>query len=226
MTDSTAPKPIRALIFDMDGLLVDSEDLAAGALRQFLANNGREMTDGTMERTLGRRLPEAIAIIKEHYGLDGEVSDLTDQYDLMRLEALRGNVLPMRGAAAIIDWAREVGLQVALASSSKRTHVDLSLQEAGLAGKFQAEACGDEVTNGKPAPDIFLLAATRLGVDPSACVVLEDAPAGLAAGHAAGMRTIWVPNEKTRDLIPETPFTVRVDHLDEAQDWLRDERGN
>ena len=212
--------PIRALIFDMDGLLVDTEDLAAGALHAFLANHGRNMEAGTMERTLGRRLPEAIAIIKDHYGLDGDVDALTTQYDLLRLEALRGNVAPMRGAAAIIAWAREAGLRMALASSSKRTHVDLSLAEAGLAGSFDAEACGDEVTNGKPAPDIFLLAAGRLNVPPAACVVLEDAPAGLAAGHAAGMRTIWVPNEKTRHLTPETPFTVRVDHLEAAQDWL------
>ncbi|MFM9107820.1 MAG: HAD family hydrolase, partial [Chloroflexota bacterium] len=218
MTDRAVP--IRALIFDMDGLLVDTEDLAAGALRQFLANHGREMTEGTMERTLGRRLPEAIAIIKDHYGLSGEVVDLTRQYDLLRLEALRGNVVPMRGAADIIRWAREAGLRLALASSSNRTHVDLSLEEAGLAGAFDAEACGDEVTNGKPAPDIFLLAASRISEQPAACVVLEDAPAGLAAAHAAGMRSIWVPNEKTRGLTPETPYTLRASHLDEAREWL------
>jgi len=218
MTDHAAP--IRALIFDMDGLLVDTEDLAAGALRQFLGDHGREMAGGTMERTLGRRLPEAIAIIKEQYGLDGEVEELTGQYDLLRLEALRGNVVPMRGAAGIIRWAREAGLRLALASSSKRTHVDLSLAESGLAGSFDAEACGDEVVHGKPAPDIFLLAARRVGADPGACVVLEDAPAGLAAGHAAGMRTIWVPNEKTRGLTPETPYTVRVEHLDDAREWV------
>jgi HAD superfamily hydrolase (TIGR01509 family) len=218
MTDRTVP--IRALIFDMDGLLVDSEDLAADALRRFLENRGQEMTDGTMERTLGRRLPEAIAIIKEHYGLDGEVDDLTLEYDLLRLEALRGSVRPMPGAAAIVEWARAAGLRVALASSSKRTHVDLSLQETGLAGKFDSETCGDEVTNGKPAPDIFLLAASRVGVDPEACVVLEDAPAGLAAGHAAGMRTIWVPNHKTRDLDPGVPVTFRALGLDDARGWL------
>ena len=212
--------PIQALIFDMDGLLVDSEDLAAGALHEFLASHGHEMTDGTMERTLGRRLPEAIAIIQDHYGIDGDLDMLTTQYDLLRLEALRGNVLPMRGAGDIVRWARDAGLRVGLASSSKRTHVDLSLAEAGLTGLFDAEACGDEVTNGKPAPDIFLLAADRLGVDPGRCVVLEDAPAGLAAGHAAGMFTIWVPNEKTRGLEAGIPVTFRAEHLDDARAWL------
>jgi HAD superfamily hydrolase (TIGR01509 family) len=212
--------PIRALIFDMDGLLVDSEDLAAGALRRFLAKHGHEMTDGTMERTLGRRLPEAIAVIRDHYGLTGDLEDLTGQYDRLRLDALRGNVQPMPGAKQIVRWARDAGIAVALASSSLRTHVDLSLAEAGLAGLFDAEACGDEVTNGKPAPDIFLLAARRLGIDPAACVVLEDAPAGLAAGHAAGMRTIWVPNEKTKDLEAAVPVTLRVANLDAAREWI------
>lgn len=217
---TTQDAPVRALIFDMDGLLVDSEDLAAGALRRFLAEHGHEMHDGTMERTLGRRLPEAIAVVAEAYGLEGDLPGLVDRYDALRLDALRGNVRPMPGARELLDWARSAGLPMALASSSKRSHIVLSLEETGLAGSFDAEVSGDEVERGKPEPDMFLLAARRIGAAPEACVVLEDAPAGLAAAHAAGMRGLWVPNEKTRGLEPGVPVAARLDSLFAAKDWI------
>lgn len=215
-------RSIRALVFDMDGLLVDSEGLAAMALERFLAERGRAMVPGTMERTLGRRLPEAIAIIAEAYDLADDLPDLVAAYDRLRLDALRGNVRPMPGAPEIVRWARERGLKLALATSSLRSHADLSLTEAGLAGLFDAEATGAEVARGKPEPDIFLLAAERLGVEPAACVVLEDAPAGLAAAAAAGMVPVWVPNANTRDLSPPVTVAARCDDLFAARDWIAD----
>jgi len=78
-----------------------------------------------------------------------------------------------------------------------RAHVDVSLLETGLTGSFDAEITGDDVTHGKPAPDLFLGAAAKLGVDPVDCIVFEDAPAGVTAGKAAGMRVIAVPHEGT-----------------------------
>jgi HAD superfamily hydrolase (TIGR01509 family) len=212
--------PLRALIFDMDGLLVDSEGLAALALERFLADHGKLMLPGTMERTLGRRLPEAIAVIAEAYELPGQLDDLVATYGRLRLEALRGNVRPMPGAVEIVRWGRDQGLKLALATSSLRSHADLSLAESGLHGMFDAEATGAEVARGKPEPDIFLLAAERLDVDPAACAVLEDAPAGLAAAAAAGMAPIWVPNAVTRDLAAPVAVAARCDDLFAARAWL------
>jgi len=205
----------------MDGLLVDSEPVAAAALDRFLRQHGHEPRPGTMERTLGRRLPEAMAVIAEAYGLTLPLAELTRTYDDLRLAALRGNLRPMPGAAALITFARETGLRLALATSNLRAHVDLSLVETDLAGLFDAEATGDEVERGKPEPDIFLLAAARLGVEPAACVVLEDAPAGIAAAAAAGMRSILVPHAASRDLpFPVAPDAVLPD-LATAIPWLR-----
>jgi len=212
--------PIAALIFDMDGLLVDSEDLAAGALAQFLQNHGVVMVEGTMEQTLGRRLPEAIEIVAEYYELPGDRAQLTTEYEQLRLEAIRGRVTPMEGAAEILAWGREAGLRIALATSSLRTHALESLAHTGLLGLFDAEVTGELVTKGKPDPQMFLRAAEVLDVPPANAVVLEDAPAGLQAAFAAGMRSIWVPNQRTQSLDPKTTVTYRASSLIAAKTWL------
>ena len=188
---------LRALIFDMDGLLVDSEPLAAKAMDDFLTRYRLERRPWVHARLLGRRLPEAIAIIREGYEMPQPLGQLTDIYAGMRLDALRGVVKALPGADEAIAWGRAHDLKLALASSGMRAHVDLSLAETGLAGIFDAEITGDDVSRGKPAPDLFLGAAARLDVDPADCIVFEDAPAGVTAGKAAGMRVIAVPHRET-----------------------------
>jgi HAD superfamily hydrolase (TIGR01509 family) len=213
--------PIQALIFDMDGLLVDSEPLSEAAMTAFLRRYGREPRAEVAARLLGRRLPEAIAIVREAYELELPVEELIAIYGEMRLAALRGNVRPMPGAAEIIAFGRATGLRLALATSGHRSHADLSLGETGLAGCFDAEATGDDVQRGKPAPDLFLLAAERVGVDPAACVVFEDAPLGVAAAVAAGTRAVAVPNAKSRTMpFPVAPEAVLPD-LTAGIAWLR-----
>ncbi len=207
MSDRVAGASIRELIFDMDGLLVDSEPLAALAVERFLRMHGREPRAGTIDGLLGRRLPDAVALLAETYELVVPIDELIRAYDRLRLAAVRGNLRPMPGAAGLLSFARIAGLRLGLATSSARSHADLSLVETGLAGLFDAGATGDEVERGKPAPDLFLLVASRLGEPPDACLVLEDSPAGLAAAAAAGMRRIWIPNSTTRGL----PVTVAVD---------------
>ena len=185
---SRQPAPIEALILDMDGLLVDSETVSGEALRLFLRGHGHEMLPSTLEGALGRRLPEAVAFVAAAYDLRGPLEELVVAYDAMRLEALRGNVMAMPGAFALLDWAAAKGLPRALATSSFRGHAEVSLAEAALMGRFDVEVTGDEVQFGKPAPDLFLHAAKRMGAEPAACIVVEDSPFGVQAAHAAGMR--------------------------------------
>ena len=212
--------PIAALVLDMDGLLVDSETVSGEALRLFLLGHGHEMLPSTLEGALGRRLPEAVATVAAEYDLAGPLDELVVAFDAMRLEALRGNVVAMPGAVALLDWAAARGLPRALATSSFRGHAEVSLAEAALMGRFDVEVTGDEVERGKPAPDLFLLAAERLGVPPESCVVFEDAPAGLEAAARAGMHRVWVPNTHSRLL--ETPVAVdaTLKSLAEAIGWL------
>src|SRR4051812_41654458 len=123
---------IEALIFDMDGLLIDSEPLAAKAMDVFLARYGLERRAEIHERLLGRRLPDAIAIVREAYAMDMPLDALIDEYGTLRVETLRGVVVPMPGARALIEAARASGLKLALATSGLRAHASVSLAETGL----------------------------------------------------------------------------------------------
>lgn len=106
----------------------------------------------------------------------------------------------MPGVAVLLDALASEGIPCAVASNSERVWVDEVPQITGLTGRFAAIATADEVQNPKPAPDVYLLAAQRLGVDPCACIAFEDSPRGLAAAHAAGMTTVAVPTELTRHM--------------------------
>jgi HAD superfamily hydrolase (TIGR01509 family) len=214
------PRTIAALIFDMDGLLVDSEPASEAALRAFLHGHGHELALETVTGALGRRLPEAIAVVAEVYALPGSIDDLVATFDALRLEALRGAIVAMPGASDLLDWAAANRLPCALATSSFRHQAEVALAEAGLEGRFDVEVTGDEVAHGKPEPDLFLLAARRLGMAPEACLVFEDAPAGLEAAARAGMQRVWVPNAHTRHLTPTVPVDATLESLAEAPTWL------
>lgn len=213
--------PLGAVIFDLDGLLVDSEPLAAKAMEGFLAGFGVAVDPAIQAQMLGRRLPDAINIARQQYGLPGTLQELADGYSNARMAALRGSVQPMPGAAEILAWVRRSGLPVALATSGMRSHADLSLSETGLGGCFDVEVTGDQVEHGKPAPDLFLLAAERLGVEPRESVVLEDSPLGVEAAIAAGMRVIAVQNGRATMPHFKVDPTISVSTLSDAQNWLK-----
>lgn len=212
---------IQALIFDMDGLLVDTEHLAYTAMEAFLAKHTLERRQEIHDQMLGRRLPEAIAIVKDGYGLEHPLDDLITDYAIMRRDTLIGNVKPMPGAIEAVTFGHAAGLKIGLASSGLRDQVALSLNEAGLAGMFEVEVTGDDVTRGKPAPDLFLKAADGLAVEPGACVVFEDAPAGVAAAVNAGMRAVAVPNEHSQGMEFAIAPEISLESLHDAIPWLK-----
>jgi HAD superfamily hydrolase (TIGR01509 family) len=209
-----------ALIFDMDGLLVDSEPASDLAMEQFLARRMLAFDPDLMERLLGRRLPEALAIVKDWFDLEEDVLAITNEFADLRVAALRAHLPVMPGAAEIVRWGKAAGLRVGLATSGMREHADVSIAAAGLTGEFHAEATGTEVDRGKPAPDLFLLAASRLGVDPARCMVFEDAPAGVMAAKAAGMTAVWIPNAHSADLPMPVAPDITFATLVLAREWL------
>jgi HAD superfamily hydrolase (TIGR01509 family) len=180
-----------AVIFDCDGTLVDSEPLARAAWELALAPYGYAVTEADMAGAVGLPYARVHGYFAERaqlppadefwHAYSGELFALIDEQLVVFEDAV--------GAAREL---RERGVPLAVASSSPRERLQRTLGHVGLLDAFDVTVAGDEVAHGKPAPDMFLAAAERLGVDPADCIVIEDSPPGIAAAIAAGMATIAV----------------------------------
>jgi beta-phosphoglucomutase len=202
------------VVFDMDGVLVDSERVYEAAFRVYMTRTGRpDLADG-FAATLGRRLDDFLPELAAELGRPREeVADGLRAAE--REQEARDGLQPMAHVHAVLDRLARDGRPVALASSSRRRTIDRVLAALDVADAFGAIAGGDEVLRGKPAPDVYLLAAERLAVPPGACVAIEDSPTGAASARAAGMTTIAVRQAHTRGLDLSAAHHV-VDDLREA----------
>jgi HAD superfamily hydrolase (TIGR01509 family) len=180
-----------AVIFDCDGTLVDSEPLARTAWERALAPYGYTLTDEDAEASVGLPYPRVHAYFAERAQLPA-AEPFWSEFSGELFALIDSELVPFDDAVTAARELRERGVPVGVASSSPRERLHRTLRRAGLLEAFDVVVAGDEVTNGKPAPDMFLLAAERLGVEPEQCIVIEDSPPGVQAGLAAGMHTIGV----------------------------------
>jgi HAD superfamily hydrolase (TIGR01509 family) len=180
-----------AVIFDCDGTLVDSEPLARTAWERALAPHGYAVTAADLDASVGLPYPRVHAYFAERVALppaDQFWGDLTTHLFAL----LDAELTPFDDAVTSARELRERGVPVAVASSSPRERLHRTLARAGLLDAFDVSIAGDEVERGKPAPDMFLAAAARLGVAPHACIAVEDSPPGVEAANAAGMHTLAI----------------------------------
>lgn len=190
----------RAAIFDMDGLMLDTESLAREAWFETMRRWGYALTDDVYLRVLGTTGARTRDIFREAFGPDIPIEAMYDHKQRYVDEAIAsGRITIKPGLIELLDWLDAQHILKAVASSTVRALVLKKLDRVNLAGRFDAIVGGDEVTHGKPAPDIFLEAACRLGMAPGACIALEDSENGVRAAHAAGMRVIMVPDLKPPD---------------------------
>ncbi|MDI3342013.1 MAG: HAD family phosphatase [Sphaerobacter sp.] len=215
---------VRAVVFDLDGLLVDSEPVQIAAWETFLAECGHRLDEGLLGELFGLRLRDSARLLRDRLGLPLSVEAIVAQRDAHFFAALPGRLHPMPGARELVAALRARAVPLALATSGHRRYVDLVLAALELAGAFAVAVTGDDVVAGKPAPDIYLAAATGLGLPPGCCLALEDAPHGVAAAKVAGLRCLAVPNAMTASLPGLERADAILTSLHEVLPWL-DERG-
>lgn len=212
--------PISAVVFDLDGLLVDSEPVQIAAWEAFLAEFGQTLEPSLRDEMFGLRIWDSARLVVERLALPITVDEVVARRDALFFEALDGNLPALPGAHALIESLRARGIPLALATSGHRRYADVALRELGLAHVFAVEVTGGEVARGKPAPDIYLAAARGLGVAPERCLALEDAPHGVASAKSAGMRCLAVPNPMTANLPGLGAADAILGSLHDVLPWL------
>ncbi len=198
----------RGVLFDMDGVLVDSGPIHREAWKRIALEAGRPMEDAFFDRVFGMRNEE---ILEELLGpdLDPErKAALGKRKEEVYRALARERLVPAPGAAELAGALKEAGFKLALASSGPRANVELMLEVTGLGREMDAYVCAEDVERGKPDPQVFLEAAGRLELPPGRCVVVEDAAVGVRAARRAGMRVVGVASGGDREVLREADLVV------------------
>jgi len=188
------PRPIQAVVFDMDGLLIDSEVAYRDALLAAAAARGQPLPISVFHTLIGAPITQNRETLLGFFGPDYDIEALfADASRRFHEEVDYENILKA-GVTELLDRLEALGIPRAIATSSPHEAVDRHLGPSGLKSRFQAILARGDYARGKPDPDPFLAAAEALGVDPRDCLALEDSHNGVRAAHAAGMMTIMVPD--------------------------------
>jgi HAD superfamily hydrolase (TIGR01509 family) len=197
---------LQAVIFDLDGVLMDSEWLGFQAWRELVEAHGGRLQDDDFHRITGTSHARTIEIIRHITGLTFTAQE-TEVWYWERVDALlRAQAQPLPGAAELVQALAGQGVPLAIASNAALPYINDALDGLGLAGYFPVRAGIDQVARGKPAPDVYLEAARRLGADPTRCLAVEDSRVGAQAAAAAGMRLVAIPDR--RDPQPEQGYEM------------------
>lgn len=187
-----------AIVLDMDGLMVDSEPLSRRAWDQVLAPYGFTLDDAAYNGIIGHKTDESAAILLKVYDLPLSPEEFAQKKTKALAKIRTAGVPVMPGLFELHTKIAGRGLPWGVATSSPRAHAEHTLDQLGLSASCRVIAGGDEVTRGKPAPDIYLLAAERLGIPAAKCLAVEDSGPGCRSALAAGMMVAAVPNEDTK----------------------------
>jgi HAD superfamily hydrolase (TIGR01509 family) len=192
-------KPVEAVIFDMDGTLLDSEAVYTVGLQDAARILGLDLPLALCHATVGMTGPERDRILREHFGPGFDGAAFLGHFAASVRQQMSERVPLKAGVVELLDFLAAQGLPLGVATSARRATAERNLGRAGLLDRFGTLATRDDVERTKPAPDLYLEAARRLGVAPRHCVAVEDSSVGILAAHAAGMRAVMVV-----DILPPT----------------------
>lgn len=214
---------IECVIFDMDGLILDTERLSLEAWQRILKKYGQVMTLEIYTTLMGITYKNCVDKLIEIYGQELPIAEIYAEKNKDVLKFIHDNGVPVKpGIYELLDYLVERNYKLALATSTSREKATNLLERAGIKDKFNVMVFGDEVVNSKPDPEIFLKASEKLGVNPEKCIVLEDSPAGIEAAYRAGMKGINIPDLKMPDeQIKKHAYKI-LDSLLDVRDYLRD----
>ena len=212
----------KAVVFDMDGVLFDTERLCQDSWIEVANRRGLPDMEIIFPKCIGRNANDSRQIVLEAYGADFD-------YEVFRREAsdwfwkyLEENGLPAKeGVRELLNWLKEQGWRIGLASSTRRSSVISHLEQAGIKDFFEEIITGDMVEHSKPLPDIYLLACRKLMVDPAETYAIEDSPNGIRSAYRAGMKPIMVPDLLSPDGEMEQLSTCIFSGLLDVLDYFR-----
>jgi beta-phosphoglucomutase family hydrolase len=204
---------IEAVLWDLDGVLVDTARFHYQAWCQLLSELGRSLSEEEFRRTFGLRNDLILRDLLGEVSAE-EVKRLSERKEALFRQHAAGRVTLLPGAAELVRRSRDGGRRTALVTSTPRLNIDFVLEQVGLSGAFDTIVAAEDVLRGKPDPEGFLLAARRLGVAPQRCLVIEDAPGGVEAARRAGMHSLAVTTTRPREEL--TAADAVVDSLNDA----------
>lgn len=195
MRSAIEHKKYSAVIFDLDGLMLDTERPSFTAWSRALSDKGHPLSEDQYLQILGHTIEDAEQIFRKDFGQDLPFHDILNKKQMYLDAHMAKNGIAIKpGLIEVLDLLEKLSKRTALASSTGIELVQQRLKHAHLQNRFKTIVTGNDVQNSKPAPDIFLLAAKKIGIAPELCIVLEDSEAGIKAAHSAGMIPILVPD--------------------------------
>lgn len=213
---------IKAIIFDMDGLMIDSERVTFEGYQEILKKMNLTMTEEFYITLLGKPVKGIYQRFYDVYGQDFPIESVIKDVHQYMAERFKNEGVPLKkGLLSLLTYLKDHDYKTIVATSSNRDRVDDILRSADIEKYFDDSICGDEVTKGKPNPEVFLKSCQKLGVKPDEAIVIEDSEAGIQASAAADIKVICIPDMK----YPEEEFAKKTykifKDLDEVKDFFQ-----
>ena len=213
---------IKAIIFDMDGLMIDSERVTFECYQEILKGMNLTMDEEFYKTLLGKPLKGIYQRFYDVYGNDFPIEDVIKDVHALMAKRFETEGVPIKtGLKSLLEYLKENNYKTIVATSSNRDRVDTILSQAQITDYFDDSICGDEVTKGKPNPEVFLKSCLKLGVNVDEAIVLEDSEAGIQASYDAGIKVICIPDMKYPEKqYEEKTFKILKD-LNDVTEYLK-----